>query len=107
MVSQGKEREHYTGLTKKAAYFALSWYYLWDVPFAPGQMLGDIGLKTRGWGNVSVENNHIDVFIFEFASILNWLSKEYSEPRFSQFAEVISTSMRQLLPYEGHLCRCV
>ncbi len=104
MVSQGKEREHYTGLTKKAAYFALSWYYLWDVPFAPGQMLGDIGLKTRGWGNVSVENNHIDVFIFEFASILNWLSKEYSEPRFSQFAEVISTSMRQLLPYEGHLC---
>lgn len=72
--------------------------------FAPGQMLGDIGLKTRGWGNVSVENNHIDVFIFEFASILNWLSKEYSEPRFSQFAEVISTSMRQLLPYEGHLC---
>lgn len=28
-----------------------------------GQMLGDIGLKTRGWGNVSVENNHIDVFI--------------------------------------------
>jgi len=104
LVSQGKEREHYTGLTKKAAYFALSWYYLWDVPFAPGQMLGDIGLKTRGWGNVSVENNHIDVFIFEFASILNWLSKEYSEPRFSQFAEVISTSMRQLLPYEGHLC---
>ena len=27
-----------------------------------------------------------------------------SESRFSQFAEVISTSMRQLLPHEGHLC---
>lgn len=104
LVTKGKERRHYTELSKQATYFALSWYYLWDVPFASGQMLGEIGLKTRGWGNVSVENNHIDVFVFEFASVLNWLSKEYDEPRFAGFAEVISTSMRQLLPYEGHLC---
>ena len=104
LVTKGAERSHYAALCKKAAYFALSWYYTWDVPFAEGQMLGDIGLKTRGWGNVSVENNHIDVFIFEFADVLRWLSKEYNEPRFSDFAEVISTSMRQLLPYEGHMC---
>ena len=104
LVTKGVERSHYAGLCKKAAYFALSWYYTWDVPFAEGQMLGDIGLKTRGWGNVSVENNHIDVFIFEFADVLHWLSKEYNEPRFSDFAEVISTSMRQLLPYKGHMC---
>ena len=104
LVTKGAERSHYAALCKKAAYFALSWYYTWDVPFAEGQMLGDIGLKTRGWGNVSVENNHIDVFIFEFADVLHWLSKEYNEPRFSDFAEVISTSMRQLLPYEGHMC---
>ena len=104
LVTKGEERAHYAGLAKKAAYFALSWYYTWDVPFAEGQMLGDIGLKTRGWGNVSVENNHIDVFIFEFADVLHWLSKEYNEPRFSDFAEAISTSMRQLLPYEGHMC---
>lgn len=104
LVTKGEERAHYAGLAKKAAYFALSWYYTWDVPFAEGQMLGDIGLKTRGWGNVSVENNHIDVFIFEFADVLHWLFKEYNEPRFSDFAEVISTSMRQLLPYEGHMC---
>ena len=104
LITKGEEHRHYADLTKKASYFALSWYYVWDVPFAQGQMLGDIGLKTRGWGNVSVENNHIDVFVFEFASVLRWLSKEYAESRFSQFAEVISTSMRQLLPHEGHLC---
>lgn len=104
LVTKGEERARYAGLAKKAAYFALSWYYTWDVPFAQGQMLGDIGLKTRGWGNVSVENNHIDVFVFEFADVLNWLSKQYDEPRFSDFAEVISTSMRQLLPHEGHMC---
>lgn len=104
LVTKGEERAHYAGLAKKAAYFALSWYYTWDVPFAQGQMLGDIGLKTRGWGNVSVENNHIDVFVFEFADVLNWLSNEYNEPRFSDFAGVISTSMRQLLSHEGHMC---
>lgn len=103
-TTKAAERAHYAALAKKAAYFALSWYYTWDVPFAEGQMLGDIGLKTRGWGNVSVENNHIDVFVFDFADVLHWLGKEYNEPRFSQFAEVISTSMRQLLPYEGHMC---
>ena len=74
MITKGDEHRHYADLTRKAAYFALSWYYVWDVPFAQGQMLGDIGLKTRGWGNVSVENNHIDVFVFEFASVLQWLS---------------------------------
>lgn len=104
LVSKGAERVHYASLAKKAAYFALSWYYTWNVPFAPGQMLGDLGLKTRGWGNVSVENNHIDVFVFDFADVLQWLSKEYGEQRFSDFAQVISTSMRQLLPYDGHLC---
>jgi len=104
LVTKGAERAHYAELCRKAAYFALSWYYTWDVPFAEGQMLGDIGLKTRGWGNVSVENNHIDMFIFEFADVLHWLSKEFNEARFSDFAEVISTSMRQLLPYEGHMC---
>nr|WP_321412573.1 hypothetical protein [uncultured Carboxylicivirga sp.] len=104
LATKGKESKHYTDLAKKAAYFALSWYYTWDVPFAQGQMLGDIGLKSRGWGNVSVENNHIDVFIFELADVLTWLDETTNEPRFTAFAEVIKTSMMQLLPFEGHMC---
>ena len=104
LVTRGEKSEHYARLCRDAAYFALSWYYLWDVPFAKGQMLGDLGLQTRGWGNVSVENNHIDVFIFGFADVLTWLSKRFDEPRFFSMANVISTSMRQLLPFEGHLC---
>lgn len=104
LVSKGKEKAYYTDLAKKSTYFALSWYYMWDVPFAQGQMLGDIGLKTRGWGNVSVENNHIDVYIFELTEIIDWLAKEYNEPRFSEFSNVIKTSMCQLLPLDGHMC---
>lgn len=104
LVTRGVESEHYADLCRQASYFALSWYYLWDVPFARGQMLGDLGLQTRGWGNVSVENNHIDVFVFEFADVLRWLSVHYGESRFASMAELMSTSMRQLLPCEGHLC---
>ena len=104
LVTKGKERVHYAALCKQAAYFALSWYYVWNVPFAQGQMLGDLDFKSRGWGNVSVENNHIDVFVFGLADILRWLSAEYKEPRFGEFAKVISSSMRQLLPFEGHQC---
>ena len=104
LVTKGKEQAHYAELAKKAAYFALSWYYTWDVPFAEGQMLGDIGLKTRGWGNVSVENNHIDVFVFELGDVLKWLGNYYHESRFTSFVDVMSSSMRQLLPHEGHMC---
>jgi hypothetical protein len=52
---------------------------------------------------VSVENNHIDVFIFEFATVLDWLASERKEPRFSAFSSVIKTSMLQLMPVEGHM----
>lgn len=103
MVTKGKEREHYVDLCKEAAYFSLSWYYMWDVPFAQGQMLGDVGFKSRGWGNVSVENNHIDVFIFEFATVLDWLAKERNKPEFAEFSNVIKTSMLQLMPIKGHM----
>lgn len=103
-VTKGKEREHYIDLCKKAAYFCTSWYYTWDVPFSRGQMLGDLGFKSRGWGNVSVENNHIDVYIFEFAAILKWLSTETDEPRFAKMADIIKSSMLQLMPVEGNLC---
>lgn len=103
-VTKGKERQHYIDLCKKAAYFCASWYYTWDVPFATGQMLGDLGFKSRGWGNVSVENNHIDVYIFEFATILKWLTANTDEPRFAKMADVIHSSMLQLLPTDKNLC---
>ena len=103
MVSSGKERQHYTELCSKAAYFCLTWYYTWDVPFTQGQMLGDVGFQSRGWGNVSVENNHIDVFIFEFATVLDWLAQQKKEDRFSKFSSVIKSSMLQLMPVKDHM----
>ena len=104
MLTKGKEREHYIALCKQAAYFAMSWYYMWDVPFAPGQMLGELNFKSRGWSNVSVENNHVDVFVFELHHIVKWLSEVTGEKRFGTMADVIHTSLCQLLPTEHRLC---
>ncbi len=104
MVTKKQERSHYIDLCAQAAYFALSWYYLWDVPFAEGQMLGDLGLKTRGWSNVSVENNHIDVFVFELAHIVNWLAGQTGEQRMRMMHDVIYSSLNQLLPTPQRLC---
>ena len=105
MVSKkARERSHYVSLCRQAAYFALSWYYLWDVPFAQGQMLGDLDFKSRGWSNVSVENNHIDVFVFELAHIVKWLAEETGEQRFSLMHDLIASSLCQLLPTDERLC---
>ncbi|MCR5077223.1 MAG: hypothetical protein K6A82_04195 [Prevotella sp.] len=104
MVTKGKERQHYIDLCRQAAYFAMSWYYTWDVPFAQGQMLGDLGFRSRGWGNVSVENNHIDVFVFELPHVVKWLSTVTGEKRFAEMHDVICSSLNQLLPTPDRLC---
>ena len=104
MVTKGSERQRYIDLCRQAAYFALSWYYLWDVPFAQGQMLGDLGFQSRGWSNVSVENNHVDVFVFELAHIVKWLGETQQEPRFMQMYDLIYSSLNQLMPYPDRLC---
>lgn len=100
-----KQSQEFINYAAQSVYFSLSYYYTWDVPFAKGQMLGDLGFKTRGWGTVSVENNHIDAYIFEFIDVLNWLSKYTGDNRLMSFGKVIESSMQdQLLPVEGRLC---
>ena len=67
-------------------------------------MLGDLGFRSRGWGNVSVENNHIDVFVFEFPHIMKWLGTQINEPRFGRMYDVIYSSLNQLLPTTNRMC---
>ena len=52
-----------------------------------------------------MENNHIDVYIFDFADVLRHLAKRNGNKRLAEMAEVIRSSMReQLLPVEGRMC---
>ena len=53
-------------------------------------------------GHVSVENNHVDVFVFELAQCLIG-SQRYNEPRFIDFVGVISLPCGNC-SFEGHMC---
>ncbi|MCG8326789.1 MAG: hypothetical protein MI974_03835 [Chitinophagales bacterium] len=104
LTQNPNDKKHLMDLAEKAATFALSWYYLYDVPFAKGQLLKGANLKTRGWGSVSTENNHIDVYVFDFLEALRWLGKVKSRDRFIKMADVIESSIRdQMLPYPYHM----
>lgn len=104
LTDDEQQYQRYVDAAAKANYFVMSWFYLWDVPFAPGQMLGDIGLQTRGWGNVSAENNHIDAYIFGYLNVMRWVAEEKQDKRAANMADVIQTSLTsQLLPRPGHM----
>lgn len=53
--------EKYLKYAKHAGDVVLSFTVIWDIPFNAGR-LADHGLKTRGWTNVSAQNQHLDVY---------------------------------------------
>ena len=38
----------------RAGGLALTWNYLWDVPFEPGTRLAGESFKSSGWGGISI-----------------------------------------------------
>jgi hypothetical protein len=55
------KEEKYLKWAKHAGDMVLSFTVVWDIPFNAGR-LADHGLKTRGWTNVSAQNQHLDVY---------------------------------------------
>ena len=51
-----------------------------------------------------MENNHVDVFVFELAHIVKWLAQETGQQQFAQIYDVIRSSLTQLLPTKDRLC---
>jgi len=88
---------------KKAADYVISWYYIWDVPFAPGTLLNNIKFRTSGWGNVSVENNHIDCYLFDLSRSFRVLANELADDFYSKVGSFFYNSIvDRLLQYKGH-----
>lgn len=62
MTAYEYTKEHkYLKYAKHAGDAVLSYTVVWDIPFNAGR-LADHNLKTRGWTNVSVQNQHLDVY---------------------------------------------
>ena len=53
--------KRYLKYAKHAGDMVLSFTVVWDIPFNAGR-LADHALKTRGWTNVSAQNQHLDVY---------------------------------------------
>ncbi len=89
-----------------AAEIVLTWFYLWDVPFDGGSDLGKIGLRTTGFGSVSSENNHIDVYLFDTPSTLWWLGEKTGKEEFREMARLIYFNSLQVVPVQEDLKNC-
>jgi len=55
------KNKKYLKYAKHAGDAVLSFTVVWDIPFNAGR-LADHGLKTRGWTNVSAQNQHLDIY---------------------------------------------
>ncbi len=98
---------HHTGDTKwkicaqRSLYASLWWVFLWNVPFSPEQKFFFIDIKTQGLSSVSVENIHVDVYLFFFPSFaLNFASNlpANEEIRIRNMVYLMVSSALQVVP---------
>lgn len=82
----------------KAGEVALTWFYLTDIPFPKETTLGKLGLKTAGFGTVSSENNHIDVYLFHTPATFWWLGERTGRDEFRAMARLLLLNCLQVLP---------
>lgn len=75
------------------ANYILSWFFTWDVPFVKGTLLNSIDFKTSGWGIASIENAHIDCYIFDFCISLHKLSDITGDVFYHEVSDFIYNSV--------------
>jgi hypothetical protein len=85
---------------RHAADVALTYTYLWDVDLPAGR-LRDMGLRTRGWTSVSVQNMHLDVFGVVYVPELWRLSELVVDRRRRELAELMLRACGQGLDPAG------
>jgi len=95
--------EFWLEAAKKAADYVLSWFYVWDVPFSRNTLLHTLNFKTSGWGSVSIENNHIDCYLFDLSNSLDFLGNSTEDEFYQNASKFIYNSIvERLIQYDGH-----
>lgn len=89
----------------RAGGMALTWNYLWDVPFEPGTRLAEFGFKTRGWGGINIlwGGGVVDMYSTWFLN--DWLKIYGSTGNivFRDVAELILFGTQQMLSCPSRL----
>ncbi len=88
--------EKYLKYAKHAGDAALSYSVVWDIPFNAGR-LADHGLKTRGWTNVSAQNQHLDVYGVLMAPMFYKLGQHTESEALKRFAITMYRSCGQMI----------
>lgn len=93
------------GSAVSAAWFALGWHSLWEVPNLPGTRVGEACVRSVGWGGInSVWGVGVtDIYSLFFAGTLHRLGAREGVPEFLLVAELIAAASLQLLSVPGDL----
>lgn len=86
----------YLKYAKHAGDAVLSFSVVWDIPFNAGR-LADHGLKTRGWTNVSAQNQHLDVYGVLETPMLYKLGEYTNNEQLKRFAITMYRSCGQMI----------
>lgn len=93
------KEDKYLKYAKHAGDAVLSYTVVWDIPFNAGR-LADHGLKTRGWTNVSAQNQHLDVYGVVMTPMIYKLGKYTKNEDLKRLAICMYRSCGQMMdPY--------
>lgn len=89
----------------RAAKLAITWNYLWDVPFPPGTPLYQASFRSSGWGGINCVWGGGVVDIYSLFSLRDFyrLYELTGEAFFMRLAELIAYGTQQCLSYPGNL----
>ncbi len=78
----------------------LTYTVIWDIDMPPGR-LRDHGLKTRGWTNVSAQNQHLDVYGVLYTPEIYRMGDYLKRDDLKKLAIVMYRTCGQMLDPEG------
>lgn len=88
--------------SKKAARFALSWIWQYDIQFPRGSPLANENFHTLGMTSVSVAHHHMDFYGLYIAVDFLRLWQHSGEEVYRQQASMLRNACRQLVARPGH-----
>jgi len=100
LYEQTGKKEYLKG-AKKAGVLALTWNFLWDVPFEPGSFLYEYNFHTRGWGGIDIiwAGSVVDIYSLNFCRDWIKLSNITGNTLFKEVSKLVLNGTQQLLSY--------
>lgn len=89
----------------RASKLAITWNYIWNVPFEPSTRLYKYDFKTSGWGGINIiwAGGVVDLYSLFFLEDWLRLATLLNEDFLRKMSELIACNTQQLLAHPGEL----